>query len=350
MLEIYIVLNLITIFLLLLIKIGNEKSKRNIVILIGIILCFVSGFRYINTYASDEWNYRQMYIMYGNMSVSEAINNTSEIGFAILNVILNKITSDPQILIFVASIFIVYSMMKFVYKYSKPLSIGIILLITTGMVFTSWNIMRQYIGLAIILFGIEHLFNKNFKKYLIYIILAASFHYSFWLMIPIYFLITNKKFFKKLPIILLLVIICTVLFEDIMLKLLSSESQYFNYVESIQTGLYGVGIIRVLVNILPTMVAIILRKKLIENNKNNEILINLAIISSSIMIISTQFVFFARINTLVDIYSIILIPQIINVFENRNTQKLVYMTVLVLYFIYQLYNCLISSSQFAFCF
>jgi transmembrane protein EpsG len=54
------------------------------------------------------------------------------------------------------------------------------------------NEMRQYLAIALFLYSIRFIINRSLGKYLICILIGASFHYSLVLITPIYFILSKK--------------------------------------------------------------------------------------------------------------------------------------------------------------
>ena len=55
--------------------------------------------------------------------------------------------------------------------------------ICSGIYFSSFNLVRQYIGVAILAIGTTFLINERYFYYILIIILASTFHSSAWIAI-----------------------------------------------------------------------------------------------------------------------------------------------------------------------
>ena len=84
-----------------------------------------------------------------------------------------------------------------IWKQSSNRLLSVLLFFITGVYFDSFNALRQYIAVAIIIFAYAYLFNGDFKKYVIAIAAAFLFHYSAVMMIPAYFIRNIKLDLKK---------------------------------------------------------------------------------------------------------------------------------------------------------
>lgn len=320
--------------------VGNYRPNKIIVGLIMVIYSIISGLRYMNYYQSDEWIYRVGFEALVNKGIGEVLSH-KEVGFALLNWGLGRVCDDSQILILVVAIITNVLIIRMIAIYSRPFELGMFLYVAMGLFFTSFNIMRQYLAVAILVAGIRYLFEENFKKYLVYIIGATTIHASSILMIPIYFLITSKYFKQLMPIVIIATVVTLVRFKEVVLQLVVG-TQYQHYSMSIEKGLYGVSVIRVMVVCLPVLIMWCYRQRLIERRRENLFLINLLTIGACIMVISTQYVFFARLEILVGIYSLIIIPEFLKLFNDRVSVTLVYIGILILYFIFGLYQASIN--------
>lgn len=144
-----------------------------------------------------------------------------EIGYVALNKIIQLFSDNVFILFAITSIIFVGFIYADIFTLSSNIPCSIILLFVTRYYFISMNGVRQFISLAILTYSIKYIIRKDLKKYIIFLLLAISFHYTSILFTPVYFLsnfkISIKKTFK-------LIIISTISFRFlniIALKILS---------------------------------------------------------------------------------------------------------------------------------
>ena len=180
----------------------------------------------------------------------------------------------------------------------------------------------------------------NFIKYSLIIIVAATFHQSAFIMLPVYFLVRFKAWSKATIVILsfsILIVIGYDLFASMFFTALE-HTQYGNYA-TFDEG--GANILRVAVSAAPLVIAYLGRAKLREVFPKSDYIVNMSIIGLIFMIISTQSWIFARVSLYFTLYQLILVSWIIEVFSKRD-QKLVYYGILVLFFLYYYYESVIS--------
>ena len=167
------------------------------------VVFFVSGFRSVNV-GNDYSGYYDYYILLKDGSGFSFINQKLEVGYYGLNKLFAEFNIHPGILFgFLAGI-IWYFYFRSFWKFYFIIPIAVFFIITDGFFFWTLNGIRQAIAITIFMFSIQYLVKGDIKKYLIFMSLAALFHTSVILFIPIYFLRNNigKHYNKKLWLIL----------------------------------------------------------------------------------------------------------------------------------------------------
>lgn len=151
----------------------NKQGETVLKVLCVLPLFLVSALRYgIGT------DYFHTYYD-GFRRVNEGNNYDGfEFGFKILNILLGKISSDPQIVFVVTSALFCFFTFYAIYNLSPDILLSVVLLIISRNYFISMNIVRQFVAMAIILYSLKYLFAEKYFEYLCFIVLASSFHYS----------------------------------------------------------------------------------------------------------------------------------------------------------------------------
>ncbi|MEH7076829.1 EpsG family protein [Neobacillus drentensis] len=270
----------------------------------------------------------------------ELVKSQDEIGFAVLQMILKRYSTDPQILIFTTALITNVLIIIGLYKYSRLFELSVYVYITGGLFIVTMNGIRQCLATAIIFTATKYLIEGNWFRYLLVAIFASLFHQSALILIPIYFLVRYKAWSKATLLLLLSSIIIVLGFNQFS-KLL------FSALENSQYGVYsqfnegGANIIRVIVFAIPLVIAFFGRDKLRELYPESDIFVNMAIIGLMFMIISMGNWIFARFNIYFELYQIILISWIVKVFRKKD-QKIVYYAILLCYFAYYFYESVLN--------
>ncbi|EOP66404.1 MULTISPECIES: EpsG family protein [Bacillus cereus group] len=298
-------------------------------------LVLVSGLR---KNIGDTYFYMYSYSM-NNFSWEE-VKEGKDIGFNILQMFLKQISDDPQIMIFVTALITNVFIVLVLYKYARIFELSIYVYVTSGMYLTSMNGIRQYLAAAIIFIATKYIFEGNWKKYIIVVLIASTVHQSAIILIPIYFIVRRKAWSWETYIFLFMAVLIVIGFNQFIDALFTviEDSQYSEY-KNFSGG--GANILRVVVNAAPIILAYLGRDKLREVFPKSDYVVNMSILGLVFMIISTQNWIFARMSIYFGLYQLILISWVVKLFTQRD-QKVIYYAILVFYFIFYYYECVIS--------
>ncbi|OAS85133.1 EpsG family protein [Metabacillus litoralis] len=311
------------------------KPSKVLVFLVITSLVLVSGLRnnigdtyfYMHSYSNTEF------------SLSN-IDFTGDFGFNLLQLFLQTFSSDPQILILTTALITNSLIVIALSKYSRIFELAVYVYITSGMFTVSMNGIRQYLAAGIIFMATKYILNGNFKKYFFIILLAATFHKTALVLLPIYFIVRRKAWSKVtfgLIIFSIFIVLGFNLFIDLLFTSLSN-TQYGHYSE-FQEG--GASFLRLAVNTAPILIAFLGKEKLRELWPKSDYIVNLSIISSLFLVISTQNWIFARFNIYFGLYNLVLVSWLIVLFKD-NSKKFIYYAILICYLIFFYYEQVIS--------
>lgn len=313
------------------IAIPNKLMKLGVVL----VLVLVSGLR---NNIGDTYFYKYAFEI-GDFSWSSVLEN-KEPGFIILQMFLKQISADPQILIFVTALITNLLIVITLYKYSRLIELSIYVFITSGIFTVSMNGIRQSLAASIIFLATKYLLDGSTKKYFITVLFASTIHQSAFILLPIYFIV-RREAWTKITFLLLTSSVFIVIgfnqFTELLFSVLDS-SNYGNY-SDFQEG--GASFVRVAVNCAPLILAFLGRKKLHELWPKSDYIVNMSIISTLFMIISTQNWIFARFNIYFGLYNLILISWLVMLFKD-NSKKFIYYSILIFYLIYYFYEHVIT--------
>ncbi len=317
----------------------NFATSNKLLIFLAIsTLVLVSGLRnnigdtyfYIKSYEDKDFTW-------------EYIVANKDPGFGILQMLLQTISKDPQLLLFITALITNILIGITLYKYSRMIELSFFVYITAGMFTVSLNGIRQFLAASIIFIATKYILNGDFKKYALLVILASTIHQSALILIPIYFIVRREAWTKVTFLLFVLAIAIVFGFNQFSELLFSSleDTQYSKY-SSFDEG--GASSIRVLVDSVPVIIAFLGREKLRKLWPKSDIIVNLAVINLIFMIIATQNWIFARFNIYFSLYNLILISFIIYLFK-ENSRRFVYYGLLVCYLLYFYYEQVISLNM-----
>ncbi|MFV1456172.1 capsular biosynthesis protein [Bacillus mycoides] len=311
------------------------KPSRLLILMATTSLVLVSGLRnnigdtyfYMHAYKVTDFNW-------------ENVQDSKNIGFSILQMILQMYTSDPQVLIFVTALITNILIVAVLYKYSRMIDLSLYVYIASGMYLVSMNGVRQYLTAAIIFAATKYILDGNWKKYFLIVLFASTFHQSALVLIPIYFVVRRKAWSTITFILLFLAVLIVIGFNQFAEIFFATigDTQYGHY-KDFQEG--GANVLRVAVDATPLILAFIGRHKLRELFPQSDYIVNMSLLGLIFMIISTQNWIFARFSIYFGLYQLILISWVVKLFTDKD-QKFIYYAVLVCYFIYFVYEHVIT--------
>lgn len=234
--------------------------------LAAIPMVLLSGLRWET--GIDSQNY---FWLFTNIHYNLA--NHAEIGFYLLCQFIWYFAEDMAVLFFLCALITVTFMMLAIRKSSGNYFISVFLYLTMGYFFYSMNSMRHFMALAIFLFAYQFMKQRRFWPYLAWVLVAASFHKIALIAIPLYFLLNIK--FKPY---------WYAIFSGGLIGVAIFHRQLLDFIYSFVFGFYAdkeaeyvsVSYVNILICLALSVLVFLYRKKLLERNPRNIILMNAA--------------------------------------------------------------------------
>jgi hypothetical protein len=111
-----------------------------------------------------------------------------EPGFLVLNKFMALFVHDSVVMYGVYEVLILVPVALFIYKHCKDIWISVWLYVTLTFYYNSLNFIRQSLACSIILLGYKFLKEKKAVPFLVIVLIAALFHKTALIMVPVYFL------------------------------------------------------------------------------------------------------------------------------------------------------------------
>lgn len=311
------------------------KPNKLLATFVVAILCIVAGLRHN---IGDTYFYMHTYKIHH--FTWNTINYNKDFGFSIFQMYLQKISSDPQILVLSTAIIINCLIGLVLYRYSRMFELSVYIFITSGMYTVTMNGIRESLAASISFIALKYVIKGDFRKYLLIILIAATFHRSALVLIPIYFIVRREAWTKITLLILTLAVVIVLgynMFSNILFSALSDT--HYEVYKNFKEG--GANIFRTAVSAVPVFIAFIGRHKLRELWPKSDVIVNFSIISLMFSIISLQNWIFDRFNIYFNLYNIILLSWVIKLFAKKD-QKLMYFLLIICYFIYFYYEQVVT--------
>ncbi len=213
----------------------RTDQKQGSKIYLGIVFSFLAAMMMLR--ASTVGNDTSVYIKAFNDIVETndlkfyIENSVFEKGFIYLNLLLSKISAQPQIIFIVTGAFVAFSFARFFYKYSEYPFMSVFMFLTLQFFDLSMSGVRQVFSISILLFSYELIQKRLWWRFLFLVLIAMSIHTSavaFLLLYPISKIKPTRFFFIFSGA---LGIAGTICFPLILRLLQSVVPQYVKYFE-----------------------------------------------------------------------------------------------------------------------
>lgn len=171
-------------------KVKLQKSAKVIVIHQSHIFAFLSFLPVFITSALryqvgvDYMSYRWLFEL-----VAQGRDIHAEKGYRLLNEAVRLYTHEPQWIFVITALISLGLLFWGIYKYSPSPAMSIFLLVTMGYLFSSFNILRQYIAIALIFVALKLIKENRFLPFVFVVLAAMLFHKTAIIMIPMFFLV-----------------------------------------------------------------------------------------------------------------------------------------------------------------
>lgn len=268
---------------LILYNIQNKKNKTDYIkIFVAImLLTLLAAFR-DETVGTDVLVYgkacyqasKHVHTMSGFMDFLFNNSNGIEAGYLFLVFCATKLFGSLSSVLFITNLFVNIGVICGLYRVRENISFDIAVLIYCFLFYqNTYNIMRQWLAIAAIMFGLKYIYEKKPLKYALTIIIAMFFHrtalvgaglYLIYVILP-----KRNSVFVKTAIIggIILFVVC---FQRLTNVLISSGFMPMKYAHYSEGDAIGFSFSDTIIRIPPIALSILLYKQMAKINKNHE--------------------------------------------------------------------------------
>lgn len=205
----------------------NKFNRKLYLIIVFTILFLIAALRDYSIGTDLEIYYYRYYSMFKDASWSNlrsvTISGDWEWGFSALCKILCYISTDIKLFIVVSSALSIIPYGIFIYKNSPNVVFSCVMYIGFHVFTISLCVVRQAIAIGIILIGLEKLKQRDFVKYILFVMFASLFHTTA-LVCLIYIPLSLIKFKKyTIHILLAVTLIIVLTFNSLFTSILSGK-------------------------------------------------------------------------------------------------------------------------------
>lgn len=324
-------------------RIAYDRKYKGIAIffitIVAIVLVLLSGLR--NGIGDTEMYMHSYDLLVQNPS---SFKFDGDFALNLLSLFLMQISTDPQILIFtVALITNILNVIMF-NKYRSYLELQIYIYITSGYYITTMNGLRQCLAASLLFTCTELVIKGKFIPYCICVILISTFHQSALMLIPMYFVVRQEAWSKKMMIFIGVAIIA-VLGYDIISPIIFKALESTSYGEYSEFNEGGSSIMRTIVNSVPVVLAYLKRNKLKSEWPESNIFVNMSILNVIFVGFGMFNWIFNRFTLYLQLYNFVLIPFIISKCFKGKERRVLYLGVIGCYFFFFYYEQVIGMGM-----
>lgn len=289
----------------------NGLLIRLNIFLINVIMVVFSAFRIVTAKAVDEYAYRSRYLFYSSSSLLTVLRETSEPVFAAYIWVFSKLSNDTQTILIVTGALTVILFLYCIRRDAKSFGLGILLLMITTIMFSTFNGIQQYVASAVLMVGSKYVYKRDFKKYLLFVLFASLIHNSALFMIFVYFIAIEKPWQKRIWLMIGLTFILLIFFNQVMPTIIRFFEIYAKYAEVVETGHHGTNWINVLISVAPVFLVWVCYRYVDRKDNITATCINLSLVNAMVVALSTQEVFLARLSIYTLPYIVVLLARLL---------------------------------------
>lgn len=271
-------------------------------------------------------------------------------GFTFIEVIIKNIFGD-NVTAFRLVIALIQSLpIILIYRYYSSNYLMSMFMFVSMAFYISWmmNGLRQFVAAAIIFSATPLLVKKKYVPLIIVILLASTIHNTALIMLPVVFIVQGQAWNRRTVFFIIAAIIAMYVFGNntsLFDSAMESAGLDYSITEAHESGDTGTSFLRVLVNMVPMIIALVFRKKIDEDNKVINICVNMSVITSGLYLISmvTSGILIGRLPLYTSLYNLILLPYLVKNVFNEHDSKIVTVVMVILYIFYYWYQMHIAN-------
>ena len=271
-------------------------------------------------------------------------DDTKDKGFEVFTTLVKAVIGNREVIYFTIIAAICILCVVATYKnYSSNFVVSIFLFLASGD-YLQWtfNGIRQFIPASILFACAGLIIKKKYVPLIILILLLSTIHATALLMIPMIFIVQGKALNKK-TLLFAVAVIFAIAFVDQFTDLITNLMENTQYSGEVDQYLSteGTSVQRILVYSFPAILAIVFKKWIDEaNNPVINLAANMSFVTALSYILSgfTSGLFLGRIPIYFSLYNYILLPWIVEKAFTKNSVKLIYIAMIILYMVFYYYQ------------
>lgn len=222
---------------------GILKSKRGKILFLSLVwltLTIISGLRSYDV-AYDGHAYEASFETFSRMpwQLPWHYSHFMEYGFYIFCKIISMLGGTCRTMYFLSSAFVTFSVCYFLYKHSEGLLFSTVILLSYPYFYTSFDIIRYYLAISIVLLAYDFVIKRKFLSYVVCVIIAMQFHKTIIIMLLLYMIPEIRWNTISITITAIITLIITFFLTDIARIFAKIFNDYESYISGSNTWWIG---------------------------------------------------------------------------------------------------------------
>ena len=293
-------------FIYIMFKRYHKENSVAFCVIIFFILTIISGCR-ASTVGTDTHAYLNLFLINNDLLSGFA---NQEILFEFLCKFIGLFTTNAQWLLIVCSAITNFGVLYFAYFNSKNVTLSIFLYISLYFYFFSMNGVRQFVAIGIVLIASEFAKRRKIIPFIVLILLAIGFHSTAIFALILWFVFDKKLSKKMIFFIAILLVGGVVVFDRLIPVIVRLFPRYEIYLEN-SSGFQSGGVMAAVVYTIIFGVGIAAALDKNWYNTGNKAILLIVGIASIFSIASFSIGILRRVCWMFEIYSIVLIPNLL---------------------------------------
>lgn len=295
-------------------RIGKKSRIKDI---IYVLICFcqlflISAFRF-----KVGYDYEMYAVGFFNMAVDGFSVMTYfdwEIGYIIINKLLGCFTAAQGPIMILTSFLSLIGPGYLIARYSKSPFMSVFLYVNFYLFYLDMNFIRQAIAMSVLCFAYGFLRDKKFWRFLLVVLLAATFHFAVIYMVAVYLVCLLKINSRTFLLYLFGLFYYFMLADNILSFVLKRFHTEYSGSVYIKNGLYFCfAVIPLILAILMVFLSYYLR----NIPRTMEIMIHFTLMTAFWQVVMTKHALFERFSYFTMLFMVLAVPEAIEAFRNQ---------------------------------
>lgn len=268
---------------------GSTGIRNNEHLFYAMLICYMIVFAGLRTYYNDTHTYIKGFLNCSPFPQSLSVISWKigeHPGYGLYISIIKTFTDNYHIFIMVSSALALYPVVWFIRKYSKNFTLSIFIFFMLGYYVFCLAAIKQTLATSFALIAVDRYLNGKKFRYVLYILLAMTFHVYVLLYCIIPFVVDRVPWQRTTWLMILAVLVITYGFDFFINTVLGATDALGDSYDDKTFTEDGINIFRVLVYFVPVLISFIWRENLFKHSTRAEnLFVNLSIVCALIMFI-----------------------------------------------------------------